>query len=78
MGWGVVDKEAELKRLMLRGLDGDPVAWRALLSEMRGALTPFFKRRLTGCEADAEDLVQDCLIAIHAKRATYEIGRAHV
>ena len=68
----VVDREAELKRLMLRGLDGDAAVWRALLSEMRGALTPFFKRRLIGCEADAEDLVQDCLIAIHAKRATYD------
>ncbi len=72
MGCCVVDKEAELKSLMLRGLDGDPVAWRALLSAMRGALTPFFKRRLIGHEADAEDLVQDCLIAIHAKRATYD------
>ena len=72
MGCCVVDKEAELKSLMLRGLDGDPVAWRALLSAMRGALTPFFKRRLVGHEADAEDLVQDCLIAIHAKRATYD------
>ncbi|MCV0415383.1 MAG: sigma-70 family RNA polymerase sigma factor [Brevundimonas sp.] len=68
----MVDREAELKRLMLRGLDGDAAAWRALLSETRGALTPFFKRRLIGCEADAEDLVQDCLIAIHAKRATYD------
>ncbi|WP_395942574.1 sigma-70 family RNA polymerase sigma factor [Brevundimonas sp.] len=68
----MVDREAELKRLMLRGLDGDPVAWRALLTELRGALTAFFKRRLTGAEADVEDLVQDCLIAIHAKRATYD------
>lgn len=68
----MVDRETELKCLMLRGLDGDPVAWRALLSEMRGALTPFFKRRLIGQEADAEDLVQDCLIAIHAKRATFD------
>ena len=69
---GVVDREAELKGLMIRGLDGDPVAWRALLLEMRGALTPFFKRRLIDREADTEDLVQDCLIAIHAKRATYD------
>lgn len=68
----MVDKETELKRLMLRGLDGDAVAWRALLTEMRGLLTPFFKRRLIGCEADTEDLVQDSLIAIHAKRATYD------
>lgn len=68
----MVDRETELKRLMLRGLDGDSAAWRVLLTEMRGALTPFFKRRLAGREADAEDLVQDCLIAIHAKRATYD------
>lgn len=68
----VVDKEAELRDLMVRGLDGDPVAWRALLTAMRGALTPFFRRRLAGCAADTEDLVQDCLIAIHAKRATYD------
>ena len=69
---GVVDREAELKDLMVRGLDGDPVAWRALLTAMRAALTPFFRRRLAGCEDDAEDLAQECLIALHAKRATYD------
>jgi RNA polymerase sigma-70 factor (ECF subfamily) len=72
----VVDREAELKRLMLRGLDGDAVAWRELLTALRGALTPFFRRRLGGLEADVEDLVQDALIAIHAKRATYDSGLA--
>ena len=71
-----MDREAELKRLMLRGLEGDPVAWRMLLTELRGALTPFFRRRLSGLEADVEDLVQDCLIAIHAKRATYNRSMA--
>lgn len=68
----MVEKEAELKGYMLRGLDGDPDAWRLLLRELRAALTPFFKRRLIGREADAEDLVQDCLISIHAKRASYD------
>jgi len=72
----VVDREAELKGLMLRGLEGDPVAWRMLLTQLRGALTPYFRRRLSGLEADAEDLVQDCLIAIHAKRATYDRSMA--
>jgi len=72
----VVDREAELKGLMLRGLDGDPVAWRVLLTRLRGGLTPYFRRRLSGLEADAEDLVQDCLIAIHAKRATYDRSMA--
>lgn len=68
----MVDREAHLKRLMLSGLDGDVRAWRALLSDIRPALAAFLKRRLIGCEADAEDLVQECLIAIHAKRATFD------
>lgn len=68
----MVDQEAHLKRLMLLGLDGDAGAWRALLSEVRPAITAFLRRRLIGCEADAEDLVQECLIAIHVKRATFD------
>ena len=72
MGDSVVDREAHLKQLMMRGLDGDAAAWRVLLSDIRGPLAAFFKRRLSGHEADAEDLVQDTLIAIHAKRATFD------
>lgn len=68
----MVEREAHLKHLMLLGLDGDAKAWRALLSDIRPAMAAFFKRRLIGCEADAEDLVQDCLIAIQAKRATFD------
>jgi len=72
MGRGVVDRDAELTGLMLRGLDGDAAAWRVLLTELRGSLTVYFRRRLIGREADAEDLVQECLIAIHGKRATFD------
>lgn len=68
----MVDREAYLKSLMVRGLDGDAAAWRVLLTEVRGALSAYFMRRLFGDRADAEDLVQDCLIAIHAKRATFD------
>lgn len=68
----MVEREAHLKRLMLLGLDGDAGAWRGLLSELRGPLTQFFRRRLGGSDADAEDLVQETLIAIHAKRATFD------
>ncbi len=68
----MVDREAHLKALMLRGLDGDAGAWRVLLTEVRGALCAYFKRRLFDDGAEAEDLVQDCLIAIHAKRATFD------
>ncbi len=57
---------------MMRGLDGDAAAWRVLLTEMGGHLRPFFVRRLLGDASDAEDLVQETLIAIHAKRATWD------
>lgn len=66
------DREDHLKALMLRGLDGDAQAWRGLLTEMSKHLRAFFSRRLYDGGADAEDLVQETLIAIHAKRATWD------
>ena len=71
-GAGVADREQHLKGLMLRGLDGDAGAWRMLLTEMGGHLRAYFGRRLYDGGADAEDLVQETLIAIHAKRATWD------
>lgn len=68
----VTDREAHLKRLMLRGLDGDAAAWRVLLTDLGGYLRPYFRARLFDGGADAEDLVQETLIAIHAKRATWD------
>ena len=68
----MTDREAHLKALMLRGLDGDAAAWRGLLTELGGHLRPFFGRRLFDGGADAEDLVQETLIAIHAKRMTWD------
>lgn len=68
----MLDREAHLKALMLKGLDGDESAWRGLLSDMAAHLRPFFKRRLFDGESDAEDLVQETLIAIHGKRATWD------
>ena len=69
---GVNDPEAELKHLMLCGLNGDAVAWRTLLRALRTPLRGYFTRRLFDGAADAEDLVQDTLIAIHAKRGTWD------
>ena len=68
----MLDRESQLKALMLKGLDGDAQAWRVLLSDLAAHLRPFFKRRLFNGESDAEDLVQETLIAIHAKRATWD------
>ncbi len=62
------DAEPRLKALMIAALDGDAAAYRALLKELTPHLRAYFARRT----ADAEDLVQETLIAIHAKRATYD------
>ncbi len=66
------EREAHFRGLMLRGLDGDAVAWRMLLSEFGAYLRAWFSRQLFDGGADAEDLVQETLIALHAKRATWD------
>ena len=55
---------------MVAALEGDASAYRALLSALTPHLRAYFARRLG--RADAEDLVQETLIAIHTKRATYD------
>jgi RNA polymerase sigma-70 factor, ECF subfamily len=64
--------EAELKELMVRGLDGDAGAHRRLLTLLSPRLRAFFRRRLGGDGADAEDLVQETLMAVHTRRGTYD------
>ena len=63
--------ETRFKTLMLAALAGDAGAYRTLLAELAPHLRAFFKRRLANA-ADTEDLVQETLIAIHTKRATYD------
>src|SRR6266478_8374403 len=67
--------EPELRTLMLAGLDGDAAAHTALLSKLSPYLRAYFKGRLVRVgrgPADAEDLVQGTLIAIHTRRHTYD------
>lgn len=64
--------EAELKALMLAGLQGDAPAYRVLLEMLQRQLAGYFRRRLGGAGADTDDLVQDVLIAIHTRRGTYD------
>jgi RNA polymerase sigma-70 factor (ECF subfamily) len=60
---------------MLRGLAGDAVAHRQLLEELAQLLRTYHRRRLDGTVADVEDLVQETLIAVHTRRATYEAAQ---
>jgi RNA polymerase sigma-70 factor, ECF subfamily len=71
----VKSREHELRTLMIAGLDGDEMAHRALLSRLSGHLRAYFKGRLARIgrgPVDAEDLLQEVLIAIHTRRHTYD------
>jgi RNA polymerase sigma-70 factor (ECF subfamily) len=70
----MAQSEEQLKALMIRGLDGDSAAHATLLRALVPLLNSFYRRRLRG-ESDVEDLVQETLIAIHTRRATYDRGR---
>jgi RNA polymerase sigma-70 factor (ECF subfamily) len=60
---------------MLAALAGDARSYHAMLSAAAPLLRGYFRRRLGGAEEDIEDLVQETLIAIHSRRATYDGDR---
>ena len=67
--------EAELKNLMVGGLAGDAAAHRTLLDRLSGRLRAYYKSRLARIgrsAAEAEDLVQEALLAVHIQRHTYD------
>jgi len=59
---------------MLAGLAGEAEPYRQLLHELSGLLRSFYGRRCPP-GLDAEDLVQETLIAVHTRRATYDTGQ---
>src|SRR4051794_24375952 len=70
-------REIELKALMLASLDGDAASHRALLNQLSRRLRAYYKGKLTRIgrgAAEAEDLVQETVLAIHIKRHTYDPG----
>lgn len=66
------ETERRLRALMLAGLAGDATSQSRLLSELANLLRIFFSRRLGREDSDVEDLVQDCLIAVHVRRETFD------
>ena len=68
--------EIRLRQLMIASLSGDAVAYRGLLEELASQLRGFFRKRLAASlAADAEDLVQETLLALHTRRASYDPAR---
>jgi RNA polymerase sigma-70 factor (ECF subfamily) len=75
-GFGLIAAEAELRALMVRSLGGDGAAYATLLRRLNGYLRAYYLRRLgSGRAPDAEDLLQETLIAMHARRSTYDTSR---
>jgi RNA polymerase sigma factor (sigma-70 family) len=69
------ESEQQLRAWMTQGLGGDAAAHAALLRALVPLLRTFFGRRMRDADADVEDLVQETLIAVHERRATYDRGR---
>ncbi|PZU06121.1 sigma-70 family RNA polymerase sigma factor [Sphingomonas sp.] len=70
--------ETQLKQWMMDGLDGDAAAHCTLLRALVPLLRAFYSRRLRGRDEDVEDLVQETLIAVHTRRASYDRDRPFV
>jgi RNA polymerase sigma-70 factor (ECF subfamily) len=67
-------KERELRASMIAGLNGDAAAHRALLTSLSGHLRAYYRNKLKRAgrgPEEAEDLVQEALMAIHTRRDTY-------
>ena len=64
--------EERLRPLMLAALAGDARSYHDMLNQAAPLLRGYFRRRLGSAAEDIEDLVQDTLIAIHSRRATYD------
>lgn len=66
--------EQQLQAWMISGLGGSAADHACLLRALVPLLTAFYRRRLAGRD-EIEDLVQETLIAVHSRRATYDRER---
>jgi RNA polymerase sigma factor (sigma-70 family) len=67
--------EDQLRRWMIGGLKGSAGDHAALLAALVPLLQAFYRRRVRNAAEDVEDLVQETLIAVHTRRATYDPER---
>jgi RNA polymerase sigma factor (sigma-70 family) len=67
-------QEVELGRLMIEAQNGDRLAYEQLLTRVAGVVQAFVRRRV-GDAAWSDDVVQECLVALHRARHTYDAAR---
>jgi len=65
-------RETRLRALLLAGMAGDAAAYRTFLKELAAHLRAFLRKRLANLPDEVEDLVQECLFAVHNHRDTYD------
>jgi RNA polymerase sigma-70 factor (ECF subfamily) len=68
------EQEIELGRLMTLAQDGNRQAYEDLLTRVSGLVLAFVRRRV-GDAPWSEDVMQDCLVALHKARHTYDPAR---
>ena len=69
-------EESQLRAWMVGGLDGHAESHASLLRALVPLLRAFYRRRVRFCgDDDIEDLVQETLIAVHTRRATFDRDR---
>lgn len=69
----MIADEATLSRLAALAQKGDRQAYAALLQSARHWLLRYYRRRVMPCEQ--EDLVQETLLSLHRKLASYQPDR---
>ena len=69
----MIADEPSLAHLMTASQKGDQSSYRVLLSEVQMWLERYFRRRVAPSQLD--DLVQEVLMAVHNKRATWDPSR---
>lgn len=62
----------DLSLLWHRAQAGDEAAYAAALRLIAGRLRGYFRRRLSSLSDETEDLVQETLMAVHAKRGSHD------
>lgn len=66
-------RDDDCRRLMRAAQDGDRPAYRALLAGARDWLQRYYSKRIA--QAMVDDLIQDTLMSLHSKRATFDPAR---
>jgi RNA polymerase sigma factor (sigma-70 family) len=69
----MTSNDQHLSRLMAQSQNGDATAYRALLVECQHWLRRYFNYRIAPIMVD--DLIQETLISLHKKRASYDPDR---